>query len=140
MPVPTAYTEDQLAEYMHSVLGQVAVALGLEAPLSYHEAIVDTLLAYGDGVTIAQATNIKKLRALAKLKAWEVAKAHAAAYVSQSIGGASISTSDMGRMIAENLEAARVYAWAYEPIYAVEVSTVTHYDPYNSPFDIEASE
>lgn len=72
MTAPTTYTTQELAEYMHTVLGDVAAALGWSAPDSYTEAINETLLTYGVS-DIADATDIRKLRAIARVEAWKLA-------------------------------------------------------------------
>lgn len=73
MPLPTAYTEPKLAEYMHTTLGEAASVMGYGHPGAgmgaYQEQVYDALLAYG--VTdIADATDMALLRALAKREAW----------------------------------------------------------------------
>lgn len=77
MPVPTAYTEQQLAVLMHALLGGTADdALGWVEGTSdagdYAEPVVDALLLYGVP-TIAAATDIGKLRAAARVAVWRAA-------------------------------------------------------------------
>lgn len=68
MALPAIYDEYLLGTYMQEAVKGVADALKLELT-AFDEAVNDTLLAYG--VTdIAQATDIAKLRALAKVEAW----------------------------------------------------------------------
>ena len=68
MAIPASYTESTLADYMLTVTEAVSNVIGLDF-LSFEEPVNDTLVAYG--VTdIANATNVKKLRALAKVEAW----------------------------------------------------------------------
>jgi hypothetical protein len=77
MPVPTAYTEVGLALYMQSQLRGVATDLGwvLDPTATtivgtpYEELVYDVLIAYG--VTdIVDATDIPKLRCLARVAVW----------------------------------------------------------------------
>lgn len=74
------YTEQSLAEYMERVLGQTGAQIGLSAASADFElAVEDAVLTYGSGITIdtagviVGATDITKLRALAKVEAWRTA-------------------------------------------------------------------
>lgn len=81
MPIPTAYTEEDLAQFAVLQLGDLATALGwvAEDP-RVQEAVTDALLAYG--VTLmAEATDVGKLRAHARVAIWRaVARATAGYY------------------------------------------------------------
>lgn len=73
MPIPTAYTEGEIAVYMHATLGEIATWLALVPnTTSYEQQIVDTLIAYGTN-DISGATDIPKLRNIAKREAWRLA-------------------------------------------------------------------
>jgi hypothetical protein len=77
MPVPTAYTEQQLAVLMRHLLGGTADdALGWVEGTSdagdYAEPVVDALLLYGV-TTIAAATDVGRLRAAARVAVWRAA-------------------------------------------------------------------
>lgn len=73
MPIPTAYTEGELATYMHATLGELATWLGLlPNTTSYEQQITDSLIAYGVS-DIGSAADIAKLRAVAKREAWRMA-------------------------------------------------------------------
>lgn len=80
MPAPTSYTEETLASFCVRQLGQVATALGWlpESP-RVADAVHDALLAYGAS-TIADATDVPKLRALARLAIWRAAAAETAGH------------------------------------------------------------
>lgn len=70
MPLPTAYTDTTLATYLHSLAPDLLTSLGWSvAGGSYAEIINDTLLAYGVA-DLSQATNIGKLRAVARYALW----------------------------------------------------------------------
>lgn len=70
MSLPTQYNELSLREYMFSVTKRAAEQLKLNSS-TFREAVTDTMLRYG--VTdLASATDIGKLRALAKVEAWRV--------------------------------------------------------------------
>lgn len=131
MPVPTAYTETELAAYMHSKLGDVAGALGYSVDIGdYDEAVVDTLLEYGVS-DIANATNVKKLRALALVEAWKKALADLAIRHDFSADGGSYSRMQMHEMATKNLEAAKTSALTYDDAYTVGRTRVVNItDPY----------
>lgn len=74
MPVPTSYTEDELAGYMHRRLRNVAASLGWTAPASYTDAVTDTLVAYGVA-DIGSVADVPRLLALADVEAWRAASA-----------------------------------------------------------------
>lgn len=78
MPIPTAYTEPELAQFALTQLGDLATALSwaVETP-SVTEAVTDALLAYGVSA-IVDATDVPKLRALGRVAIWRaVARATA---------------------------------------------------------------
>jgi len=68
MPLPTVYTDATLETFMWNELQSVASAVDLN-PVWMAEAVNDVMLEYG--VTdLADATDIKKLRAIARYHAW----------------------------------------------------------------------
>lgn len=73
MALPTAYTEAELAAFMRNgVLKHTATVLGWDntgVDGDYQEAVNETLVAYGVS-DIAQATDITKLRVLARVAVW----------------------------------------------------------------------
>lgn len=129
MPVPTAYTEEALGEYMLAVLGVVGSVLGYTSE-SFDEAIADTLLSYGTN-NIAQATDIKKLRALAKVAAWQKANDDLVAFYDYQADGGSFDRSQMQAMAEKALAQAQAKAIAYDPNYQVQV---TREKPVNDPY------
>jgi hypothetical protein len=76
MSAPAVYTEKMLADFMHGELGKVATLLGYTVGVSdagsYTEAVNESLLRYG-AAAIADAGEILKLRALARVEAWRKA-------------------------------------------------------------------
>ena len=72
MALPTIYTEETLAAFMRDCLKTIAKDLGWTTDAPFAEPINETLLAYSpNGVTpIADATDIARLRALARIEAW----------------------------------------------------------------------
>lgn len=74
MAAPAVYTEIDLSTFMLSQLGDVADVLGWTALADVQESVNETLLAYGVS-DIADASDITKLRALARREAWRLAMA-----------------------------------------------------------------
>jgi hypothetical protein len=130
MPAPSVYTEAELAAYMHSVLGAVAAALGYTAPGSYQEAVNETLLAYGVD-DIADATDIRKLRMLARVQAWQLAANDTAGDMDFKAGSTSFSRSQVHEQVLKNLSEAQVDALCFDPSYQVESGSLDWiHDPY----------
>lgn len=72
MPVPSAYTETELSQFMIDTLGDVASVINRTSIGDYEEEVIDALLLYGV-TTVADASNIAKIRACAKVAAWRKA-------------------------------------------------------------------
>lgn len=75
MPIPTAYSEAELAQFAVTQLGDLATALGWvpETP-QVAEAVNDALVGYfGGSGAIADATDVPKLRALGRVAVWRAA-------------------------------------------------------------------
>ena len=111
MPAPTIYTEQTLAAFMHDVLSLVAPILDLTLPSgtgSYTEAVNETVLAYHGNAegTIAEATNIIKLRALARREAWRLATDRAVALYDAASEDQKESLGQVHKMAKDQLEAA----------------------------------
>lgn len=129
MAIPTSYTETTLAEYMLAVLGVVGQTLGLSSS-SFGEAVTDTLLAYGTD-DISQATDMKKLRALAKAAAWKKACDDLVGFYRFSADGGTFDRNQMREMAEKALTLAQADAAAYDPNYVVGiVRAASVNDPY----------
>ena len=135
MPIPTIYNEPLLQHYMLNQTGNLGVVLSLTAT-NFIEAVADTLLAYG-ATDIANATDIAKLRALAKVEAWKVAVAHAAGYIEFTADGSSFKANQMHQQALAGLEAAETAAMEFGlSNYMVTVATLRYSnDPYPLPSD-----
>ncbi len=95
MSAPATYTETALASYMANALGEVGATLGWTAGNGkLDEAVNDALLSYGVD-DIADATDTKKLRALARLYAWRAAVASLPAFYDFSSDEESFDRSQM---------------------------------------------
>lgn len=130
MALPASYTETTLAAYMHAALGQIAAALSYANTLAeYQEAVNDALELYGVS-DVAQATDISKLRACARLCAWT--KAASGVAYDFSADGASFSRSQIMAQIQAQLAEAGLSAAQYVDVagLTVEAQAVTYSDPY----------
>lgn len=116
MSAPTSYTEATLASYMHSVLGDVATALGWAAgTASYGEAVNEALLVYGvDSISsVSGRDNIAKLRALARVEAWRQVAAYTAGGYDFTADGASYQRSQMHAQAMASMRTAEADAMQY---------------------------
>lgn len=131
MPVPTAYTEDTLAAFMHSTLRDVATALGWSvAAGDYDEAVTDTLIAYDEN-DIADATDIQKLRALARVAVWQSVVDATTGDYDFSADGGNYSRSQLHAQAVARLAQAQQQASAYIDDLVVGTATITHHnDPW----------
>jgi len=68
MPAPSSYSESTIRDYMYAVTKGTATVVGWTAN-NFVEPVNDLLIAYGVS-TINDATDIPKLRALARIEAW----------------------------------------------------------------------
>lgn len=134
----TAYTDLTLAEYMQAVTRNVAAALGWSAD-DFAEAVTDALIAYG--VTdLEDATNIPKLRALARVEAWRAVADGTAADYNFSADGGTYSREQLHKHAVEALGRALERAAAYggtDAGYAIEMGSMTFTDAYGRSADEE---
>ena len=138
MAAPTSYTEKQLAEYMHVMLGKTAKALGLHfdpnGPGDYVEAVNDALIAYGaeNIATITGIANIKKLRVLARVAAWQYVVDNFAALYNFSADGGSYSRGQLFEHAKEALKMAEQAALPYASNNVIRIRKMDHvHDPYS---------
>lgn len=136
MAIPTSYTESELRDYMLIVTGNVASAIGWTAA-NFTEAVNDALIAYGVS-TIASATDIAKLRGIAKVEAWRsIADATAADYQFSADGG-SYNRQQIHDHAVKALERAeadavdRGYMEINASVLSIGLGTIKHSDPYLS--------
>jgi hypothetical protein len=145
VPVPTAFTEAALADYLHDVLGQTADALGLspggdtDGRGSLAPAVWQTVWAYGDGITApGQADDLPRLLALARREAWRLAAGRAAGEFDFSSAGTSETRSQLRRHIADQLKAAEDDAAQYDAAAGLAAAAVFRpHDPYAALDDAE---
>lgn len=129
--IPSAYTELTLAEYMETVTRNVSGALGWTAD-DFSEAIVDTLIAYG--VTdLTDATDIAKLRALAKVEAWRLCADGTAADYNFSADGGNYSRQQLHEHAVAALDRAKTQAAVFggaDEGYAIGIGRLVFADSY----------
>jgi hypothetical protein len=142
MPIPAAYDETSLAEFMHNELGPVAKVLGYTEPNGnagvYQEAVNEVMLALG--VTdLLRAPDIRKVRALARRQAWTMANNGLATKYDYSADGASYNRSQMFTQVKQALDRAIGDCMALGlDGYSASIDTVEFkYDPYTYPRNVE---
>ncbi|MCB0106903.1 MAG: hypothetical protein KDE53_13370 [Caldilineaceae bacterium] len=132
MAIPTSYTESELRTYMLGVVSAVANALGWTAT-DFAEAVNDALSTYGVS-DITEATNIAKLRSIAKVEAWRAIAGATVADFQFSADGGSYSRQQMHQQAVAALQRAeaeavdRGYIDVTAP--AITLGAVQHSDPY----------
>jgi hypothetical protein len=135
MPAPSSYTEGALAEYLVDDLGDVASALGWTTDtIQVVRAIEDTLLDYGVD-TIAEATNIRKLRALGKRALLRIAVKSLSARVDVAAQDQRLTLSQAYKQAKEELAVAETKAEVYDTESGgiVRVGAVVYEDDHYSP-------
>lgn len=110
-----------LAAYITANFGQVKTQLGWSDSLQI-SAITDKTLEWYGVDTEAEATNTKKLHAIADLAVWRQALNDVSLDYNFSADGASYSRSQQADMIRENLQAAETAALVYLPNYSILVN------------------
>lgn len=127
MAVPTVYSETTLANLMAAALGPIAATLAIT---DYSEAVNDVLLAYG--VTdIADATDIPRIRAMARAQAWRLAMDAASSRFDDSTDGQSMSRSQLYDHAKAQYERAEAAAAGYLTTFAVGATPIRYTaDPY----------
>lgn len=137
MAIPASYTEKTLAQYMETMLGKTAKVLALHAGPEdagdFAEAVNDVLLAYGtnDIATISGIENLKKLRALAVVSAWQFVVNNFAALYDFSADGASYDRSQLFESASKALAQAELNGLPYLVNYQARVTKLDRvHDPY----------
>jgi hypothetical protein len=132
MPLPTSYTESDLAVFMHIVTETAAAALGWTALTFDAEPVNDALILYGVS-DIAQATDIPKLRAAARVAAWRAIVQATAGMHGFSADGQSMPLEQVQAMALRALSLAESDAATYgvNPAFTVRIDRVVDvHDPY----------
>ena len=111
-----------LADYITSNFGQVKTQLGWSDSLQLSAITDKTLEMYGVA-TEAEATNTKKLHAIADIAVWRQALADVSLDYNFSADGANYSRSQQADIIRKNLDEAINNAVVYLSTYAIGVSS-----------------
>lgn len=140
MAVPTSYTDDELAGYMHAALGATAVTLGWSVVESvYAEPVNDALILYGVS-DISDATDIDKLRAAARLAAWRAVAAETATNFRFRAGQQSFDRQQVHEHALAMITASRTEAMRHGIEHTLGHVPVFHrHDPYAYRTDAERS-
>lgn len=132
MAVPAAYNDNELMAFMRSTLGATATVLGWTDLAPYQEPLNDTLIAYGVD-DIADATDVQKLRALARVAVWQSVVDVTAGMSDFRMGDQSVTSSQVHMQAQQRLRHATLQALPYTSAYAVTRTAVTHAnDPYRT--------
>jgi len=136
MALPASYTEATLKSFIHAELGTHASYLEWTVDGgSYDEIVNDALGMYGasDIATITGASNIQKLRTIARLCAYRKVMDQYAAKFDFSADGNSIQHSQLHAMAKATVARLESEAAPWLPEYAVNVQRIDHpHNPYNS--------
>ena len=134
MPAPVTYSETTLVDFLHLTLGDTAAVLGwATTDYRFYEIVYEVLLAYGVA-TIGEATDIRKLRALARVEVWRAVVQATAGEHDYETATASFSRSQIHKQAVANLEAAEQEAARFiaaSPV--IVLPTRTPLDPYVAP-------
>lgn len=123
MAIPDRYSETTLAEFMLRELRSVAGELGwsdTNPDGDFQDAVDDTLVLYGVN-DIDNASNIPKLRALARYAVWKAAQKDAASHTDFSADGGSFSEDQLYQHVTAQLNRATMDARPFLP--ATELSS-----------------
>jgi hypothetical protein len=100
VPIPSVYDEAGLATFLLAEARSVAAAFGWASQADVQEVINETLLAYGSISDISGATDIRKLRVIARYYIWKAAVEQAAGKIPVSAGtGTGCSSKRWQRLI-----------------------------------------
>ena len=121
----------ELADYLMSYLGQVGKDFGWTNKSDFGTIIEDTLLLYGVK-TEAEATDLVKLRSLAKMVAWGFVLSSLSANYSFSADGATYNRNQYYEMAKSNYSNCLSECYMYLPDYSIETGKLnTEQDPYS---------
>lgn len=134
MAAPTIYTESTLAAYMLTCLKDVATQMAWTTLTDVQEAVNEALLAYG--VTdVANASDIKKVRKLARREIWRQVCSATAGNFAFSADGASFSRQQIHEHAMQEFNAAFAEAAEYDGFSIKVVKVDWTQDPFEAGFD-----
>lgn len=132
MALPSSYTESDLRDYMLSAVSTVAGMLSMVAD-DFTEPVNDALVAYGVA-DIALATDIAKLRSIAKAEAWRLVVDATVGEYNFSADGGSYSREQLHKHAVDALTRAEADAISRGYIDSgaptITLGAFRHTDPY----------
>lgn len=135
MALPTVYTDAALKSYMLAYLGSIATTLNLTLD-SFAESVNDVLAAY-PATTLASATDVAKVRALARVAAVKTAQTVVATWYDFTADGSTFNRSQVVKALAAMLASAEGEALPYSAAYAIGVGSMTYA---NDPYPLAATD
>jgi hypothetical protein len=140
MPLPGAFTtEDALADFMLAELGNVKDVLGWTSRGNIQQAVDSVLLAYGlvAGDDVADATDVAKIRAIARYFVWLVAVDNLNTFFQFQTDGQSFHREQIVAGARKSLKQAARLAGQYLTLEQGLV-TVTAVEAYINPYKVTA--
>lgn len=135
MSIPTGYDETGCANLMLSYIDAVAGQMGWTGLSNVQESVNETILAYG--VTdIANCTDIRKVRTLARREIWRQVRAATSGSHDFEADGGKYSMSQIHAMACSEFDIASNDAVPFDTQLGVKITAVTYnQDPYRAGFD-----
>jgi hypothetical protein len=134
MPLPTSYSEATFADYLASVLGEVAPVIGWDAgSVQVLEAVNDALLDLGltDITTVTSTRALRGMRALGRRAIWRAVVQHVATRYDFSDSDAKFTRSQVQAMALEAMKLAESDCLEFNPNYAATTVRISRpQDPY----------
>lgn len=128
--VTLQYTEALLTRFMERALGDLKDEVGFTDDTFYLDAIEDTCLAYGVS-DVVDATDVKKLRALARVCLWRDVLFKLTAMYDYSEEEEAAKRSQLYRQAESSLRVAERLAAPYDPLRSVQMGRIIwKSDPY----------
>jgi len=131
MPIPTEYTAETLQEFMHVELREVATILNWSVVEGSYAALVDNALELYGVTDISEATDIPRLRLLARVAVWRAVVTAVSLDYTFSDLGATYQRSQMVESARKILADLEVAAMPYLDEYVVTKGEISSPDdPY----------
>lgn len=135
MPAPTEYAEEELAVFILRTARGVAPALNWVTQADVQEVIDETLLSY-DVSDITAATDIRKLRILARYHTWKAAVEQLAGKMSTTVAGVTWNRDRLQAQAKEAFQLAKDEAAVYiaeqiDEADVTDVIRVTQLEPWS---------
>lgn len=138
MAVSTTYTEVELKEYMHTVLGEVATVLDFSTATSYDESFNEVMYAFdeADVGNVSGIDDMRKLRALARREAWRTAMSEVTPRYDFESVGQTLKRNQFYDNVRRNFQQAIADCLNYDENWKARTHTLTYSDPYQ-PLELD---